>query len=439
MDKINLILKNKQNKLFGHKLFSILGIPLGNKLLIDLVFQQQYIIEVQIKEEFYLKNRLYLEAIAEYSRMKIKFRFQDFDHDTKVTKIYNSNDFMKIILFHFARKQDINITKIMKLLKPLNNLKPLKQRYFKIKQKNITSRDFNILIPKKGDVISKSSIFNSKIVSEINWMNKTKNLQLTPTMYDYNLEGEARYDLKYLKHFSISELLLHFDISSTNLEKLNLSVERTFLQLWGNNVEYKSILAQNIEMYIDKTLERYDLLINQDNFVCRLAYHKISVKWIERELGQLISNLERTVKKLGNDFSLIHGDPVFSNLIISNKFNKTYLIDPRGAYSDLGAFGSKSYDLSKLSQSLNSGYDSINTDLFIFNGVNDINIYTNENYTLLSKFLNPFLENIAKNIGLDLNDLAYLESSLWISLAPLHKENPDRQLVSLLKGLRIAK
>lgn len=99
-----------------------------------------------------------------------------------------------------------------------------------------------------------------------------------------------------------------------------------------------------------------------------------------------------------------HGDPCFSNIIIT-KDGQLKMFDPKGIdffYMD------EYYDIAKISQSLMSGYDLI---------VHDKQVPEPKFQGMFEKYLNTI--NI--NFGL----LRVYEASLFISMCPMHQDNPD--------------
>jgi hypothetical protein len=104
---------------------------------------------------------------------------------------------------------------------------------------------------------------------------------------------------------------------------------------------------------------------------------------------------------------MIHGDPVFTNIII-NSYGKIKFIDMRGRVGDvLSIYGDWLYDWAKIYQSI-IGYDEILLSKSI-----------NKTYKthIISIFKRYFLA-IASNE--DFNNLKLITKSLIFSLIPLH-------------------
>ncbi len=68
-----------------------------------------------------------------------------------------------------------------------------------------------------------------------------------------------------------------------------------------------------------------------------------------------------------DNFSIVHGDLCFSNILFDIKTNILRLIDPRGEFGEFDIYGDVRYDIAKLSHSVSGRYDFIINDLFQLN------------------------------------------------------------------------
>lgn len=106
--------------------------------------------------------------------------------------------------------------------------------------------------------------------------------------------------------------------------------------------------------------------------------------------------------------SVIHGDPVFSNVIMTE--NDLKLIDPRGKLgNELSVYGDYIYDNAKIYQSI-MGYDHILNDREISHEYRD---------RMVNQFEGYFPPYVIPNIKL-------VTASLFFSLIPLHTHSPKR-------------
>jgi capsule biosynthesis phosphatase len=228
-----------------------------------------------------------------------------------------------------------------------------------------------------------------------------------------NLFNEYNYYQTMNKHDSVQKYFPHvinysrsntFDklelekINGVNLSKLFTSGNLT-LEIFNKLLIAIHEIQQCIEIELftnynyllkDKIIERYN---NYD-------YSKY-------ENSELILNEIINYKYKVNNYRCIHGDPVFSNILIENENIK--LIDPRGKIKDNEYFvkGHCLYDYAKIYQSI-IGYDEIINKQFV-----------NDKYR--NQFKDRLFKEIIKHYGHEaINDLKNITKSLLLSLIPLH-------------------
>lgn len=130
-----------------------------------------------------------------------------------------------------------------------------------------------------------------------------------------------------------------------------------------------------------------------------------------------------------------HGDPCFSNALY-NKATKTLkLIDPKGALTEAELWTNPYYDIAKLSHSVCGRYDFFN------NGIYDIHIDEHFGYRLEipfdnTKYVSVFRKKVAAN-GLDYLTVRIYEASLFLSMLPLHIDNPHKVFAFILNAKQI--
>jgi hypothetical protein len=116
---------------------------------------------------------------------------------------------------------------------------------------------------------------------------------------------------------------------------------------------------------------------------------------------------------------VIHGDPVFTNIFITETGIK--FIDPRGSVgSKLSIFGDIYYDFSKIYQSI-LGYDFI---------LNDLDLKTEYQNDLRLKFESHFSPD-------EMSKIRLITASLIFSLLPLHKkiDHKTDRYIKIVKSL----
>lgn len=173
--------------------------------------------------------------------------------------------------------------------------------------------------------------------------------------------------------------------------------------------QIKGLLSANTEVTIDKLLERYF------------------------SLKEIIEN--RNSYK--NEMVIGHGDPCFANALYNKSTKTLKFIDPKGASQEKDMWTNPYYDIAKLSHSVCGKYDFFNNGLF------DIRIAEDFSYDLDIPFDNTEYMEIfkrkANENGFDYLSIRIYEASLFISMLPLHIDNPHKVFGFILNVDRILK
>ena len=210
-------------------------------------------------------------------------------------------------------------------------------------------------------------------------------------------------------------LFIDFDKKNTwyKIEKINgLTTSILFTSEILNINSFKAILDSIRRIQSSKCIkENIDLNI-YDNYSKKLEKRYNSYDYsnfsnhnkIFNEINDYLKNYESLDKGI---ITVIHGDPVLTNIMINN-FDKIKFIDMRGKLgSKLTILGDWLYDWAKIYQSI-IGYDEI---------------LSNKSMTLEYKkeFINFFIKYFLKFYSKDdLKNLKMITKSLFFSLIPLH-------------------
>lgn len=119
-----------------------------------------------------------------------------------------------------------------------------------------------------------------------------------------------------------------------------------------------------------------------------------------------------------------HGDPCFANALYNKSTKTLKFIDPKGALIEDELWTNPYYDVAKLSHSICGNYDFFNNALF------DIRINTSFSYSLdipfdNRKYVEVFRRKLEEN-GFDYLTVRLYEASLFLSMLPLHIDNPHK-------------
>ena len=127
-----------------------------------------------------------------------------------------------------------------------------------------------------------------------------------------------------------------------------------------------------------------------------------------------------------------HGDPCFANTLYDRTTRTLKFIDPKGALEEKDIWTDPYYDIAKLSHSVCGRYDFFN------NGLYEIRIEEDFSYSLNipfdnARYIEVFKEKAIEN-GFDYNLVRLYEASLFLSMLPLHMDNPHKVLGFILNA-----
>lgn len=259
-------------------------------------------------------------------------------------------------------------------------------------ENTIDPRDFNNISKTSIDIIKKQSetTLNGEIYYYLNIPLNIKDM--FPVMFDYDKCNMKSYDIEYIDGVSVSKLYLSEQLTLIQFENILNSIERIHKSVDKTNI------TQNVNIYSnyhDKLVSRYS------------NYNYDKYENSENIYKKIIKGLKEYEHNKKGIISVIHGDTVFTNIII-NKYEKIKFIDMRGKMGEeLTIYGDELYDWAKLYQSL-IGYDEI------LGCTNIKNEYKKQ-------FIDLFLNKIKKLYNEEyIEYIKIITQSLLFSLLPLH-------------------
>ena len=303
-------------------------------------------------------------------------------------------------------------------------------------------RHFNRLtIDPVLNTITKVSENNQKLQDELDWyLQIPEELKvLTPRIISRHKQGNTvRIVQEYYGYPTLAELFLYGDLSVEvwhSILKHIFRVHEVFRR-------YPGVLDDSdlYGIYIEKTWKRLDELSHQsalwENLLQRekIAYN-----------GQVLSGLpvfrnsiEERARTLihSAEICIIHGDLCFSNILFDINNQIIRLIDPRGSFGKKGIYGDVRYDVAKLRHSVCGMYDYIVADIFELREQDDEfigEIYVSSTNQVIAASLDELIEQAGYNV----QDIHFIEGLLFLSMIPLHRDKPKRQLMMFLTGLKL--
>lgn len=282
---------------------------------------------------------------------------------------------------------------------------------------SIDPRDFNNISDIDNNVILKKSDENLSCQIEyyLNIPNELKDI--FPIFIDYDRDNYKWYRMEKIYGIPVSKLFLAKELTVEQFISILDTLKRIHkvsndtckkTENFINNMKnmYKNYSQKMIKRYADYDYSKFKDSDKIYNFI--LHYLK---EYENKEMGI---------------YRIIHGDPVFTNIII-NRYGKIKMIDMRGKLGNNNTiYGDILYDWAKIYQSL-LGYDEFLEEIYL--------PYEYKN-KFICEFERIFIEKFG---GKSLFYMKIITASLLFSLIPLHNNEKCLSYYNLIFEIDIIK
>lgn len=269
-----------------------------------------------------------------------------------------------------------------------------------------------------------------------------KNWMVMP--YNYKEYDEsASYTMERMP---MTDIAIRWTHGAIDIEEFNRILDKTFYFI--NSRDVKEINKEDYiksadKLYLSKVDERIEKLKQLDQYanlqlLIESGTEFSSIDDIITLYKKIYQNLTKEFYKKTKYISVIgHGDLFFANMLYSKEVNLLRLIDPKGALTEEDLWTNPYYDIAKLSHSICGKYDFFNTG--------DYNIELNKNmkFALKVNFNNEkyveLFKQYLQEYGYDYKMVRLYEASLFLSMLPLHIDNPHKVFGFILNAINILK
>jgi hypothetical protein len=307
---------------------------------------------------------------------------------------------------------------------------------------NFDSRYFNSLQGNEYTLVKKS-LNKKKIKAEYSFYHLLpEDMKFWFVMpFDYKEEKDyASYTMERLHMTDIAIKWVHGSMDEVEFENL---MDKYFYFFKCRHVkecsesEYQKVARS---LYVDKVNDRIADLKKRDEFkriqLLLDASENISIDALADKYFELKSKIEKRIN-YPRQLVIGHGDPCFANALYNKSTKTLKFIDPKGAVTEDELWTNAYYDVAKLSHSVCGRYDFFNNALF------DIKIDDSFGYDLEipfdnSKYIEIFRRKVEEN-GFDYLTVRIYEASLFLSMLPLHIDNPHKVFGFILNVNNILK
>lgn len=312
--------------------------------------------------------------------------------------------------------------------------------YYQSRRKVTTQRCFNELSISRR-AVRKSSSKSEKIKAEASWFTElpAKVRVHTPAFLGYEDSPDGpSYELEYLHLPTLADLWV--------FGRLPVSTWSEIFAAAGEALEVMSAFrpsSVNVcgsdSLYSDKTRKRLEEYARTTGFdltsPCRYAG-----RWLP-SVNEIVNLVSESIAPATEQYlSLIHGDFCFSNLLYDRRASLIRMIDPRGvdAAGAISQYGDRRYDLGKLYHSVIGQYDHV------IAGHYRLSMHGGMSFSLDLPEEEALLEIQREFLSHSFVGLTPVQSSahsiailLFLSMLPLHADNPERQQAFLANALRL--
>jgi hypothetical protein len=305
------------------------------------------------------------------------------------------------------------------------------------------TRECNHLdIDEMRGLITKRGRNRDKLLQEINYYHRLPK-ELTvyfPRMLESRLGREVSYTIEYYGYKTLSEYLVFYEVPKTVWRQVLLkilAIHKAFTSRAGRNVD----MDRAFDFYWNKTEARLSERDQLSAILPLLDLDQVEINgrvypgW--KSAASAIRTLLRDVA-VGCTTTVIHGDLCCSNILYDPRTSLIKFIDPRGEFFEEGCYGDPRYDLAKLLHSFHGGYDFILHEMYQLtepgSGRFELTLLRSDGAREAEALLFQLLEDIG---GCELRDVLALEAHLFLTMLPLHCDDPKRQTALYLRGLML--
>ncbi len=314
------------------------------------------------------------------------------------------------------------------------------QTYYRSRCAVRTQRAFNTLSISFQSVV-KRSLDSFKLAAEAHWYQRLPDklrLYVPNFLGSFQEAGDAAYSIEYLPIPSLHELYVFSELGANQWSRI-LGSCREFLLLSATFAESHDPLRPIRALTLEKTLSRLE------------QYSKATGFPVTKELsydGQPVPSLvgiaEETFKCVDAEteryLGVMHGDFCFTNVFFDFRTQRIKVIDPRGTVGTghHTVYGDIRYDIAKLSHSIVGCYDFILTDRYSCEVSANLDFHIRFPETNARRILSDSLASFeVLGLGLSSPEILALVIHLFLSMTPLHSDNPKRQRAFIANALRL--
>jgi len=316
--------------------------------------------------------------------------------------------------------------------------------YYRSRASHTTERVFNELRVERH-YIRKRSENGLKIRAELEWFRSLPAAMrhYVPQIGSSGTEPEDTfYDIEYLYALPLSDLYVFGLLPPQDWGTIFIRCLE-FLSECSAYALPAASRADWREMYLPKTLRRLTDFARQSEWILEAPTTVNGVA--HPSVIQIATDAQAVIDAApAGALTLCHGDFCFSNILYDARARRIKVIDPRGLGPDgkLNSHGDLRYDFGKLFHSVIGGYDFVIAGQIRgqLTGTNAIQVQgelPERTQPVIERFRQSCLAVVGEAGGEKL--IAAITVHLFLSMLPLHSDEPQRQLALLSRAVALHK
>ncbi|WP_455541853.1 hypothetical protein [Intestinibacter sp.] len=244
-----------------------------------------------------------------------------------------------------------------------------------------------------------------------------------------------------MERYNMTDLAIRWVHSSITVDEFEKLMKKLFH--FVKNRKSKPVLRENYQkiqkdLYVDKLLKRIEELKQHKKYSVIKSYIENGTDYnsIDEIVGKYLKLYKKINDRKFEHISVIgHGDLCFSNILYDTGSSMLKLIDTKGAVEEEQMWTNPYYDIAKLSHSVCGRYDFFNSGLYEIKLNKDLKFDLNIKFDN-SEFIAVFKKYLKEN-NFDYKLVRLYESSLFLSMTPLHMDYPQKVFGFLLNAINI--
>ncbi|MCI9306184.1 MAG: hypothetical protein HFI28_06860 [Lachnospiraceae bacterium] len=303
------------------------------------------------------------------------------------------------------------------------------------------ARFFNTL---EGDpyTVTKKSVNKGKIKSEYQFYyflpKEMQHWFVQPFSYE-ETEETAGYTMERMHMTDLAIQYVHGAVSLEDLEQILRQLFYFLKTRCTRKITEEEYRRQSKRLYLDKVSERLEKLKKSPYFEKMNGMIGIGTSY--PDIDTIFSHYQELYKRLHVKYkfeplsTVSHGDLCFSNILYQRHANILRMIDPKGAKEESDIWLDPWYDLAKLSHSICGRYDFFNSGLYQVGIEKDLKLKLHVDFENQA-YIDCFRRHLEEN-QYSYPIVRLYEASLFLSMLPLHMDNPGKVFGFLLNAIEI--